>query len=123
SVRIAAVETRVEAIPLSRPYTITFRTVTAIESVIVVVRTDDGRTGLGAASPEPHVTGESNQACQAALAPGAVDWLVGRDPRTLPALARELERRLPATPAARAAVDMALHDLLGQALGLPLCDV
>jgi L-alanine-DL-glutamate epimerase-like enolase superfamily enzyme len=122
-VKLAAVETRVEAIPLSRPYTIAFRTVAAIESVIVVLRDEAGRVGLGAASPEPHVTGESNQLCQRALEPAALDWLRGRDLRALPELLRSLSGRMPRTPAARAAVDMALHDLFAQGLGLPLCDV
>jgi L-alanine-DL-glutamate epimerase-like enolase superfamily enzyme len=120
---IASVRTFVEAIPLARPYTITFRTVSAIAPVIVVLRDGRGRLGLGAASPEPHVTGETNQACQAALAEGALDWLVGADVRTLPALARRLAATMPATPAARAAVDMALYDLLGQTLELPVCEL
>ena len=121
--RIAAVETRLEAIPLARPYTITFRTVTAIETVVVVLRDHQGRVGLGAASPESHVTGETNQACQAALASGALDWLIGQDLRTLAALIRRLGEAMPAAPAARAAVDMALHDLLARALDVPLCDL
>jgi L-alanine-DL-glutamate epimerase-like enolase superfamily enzyme len=121
--RIAAAETRLEAIPLARPYTITFRTVTAIETVIVVLRDEYGHLGLGAASPESHVTGETNQACQTALAAGALDWLIGQDLRSLPAVVRVLGERMKATPAARAAVDMALHDLLAQVLDLPLCDL
>lgn len=122
-VPIVAAHSRVEAIPLARPYTITFRTVTAIEAVIVELRDEAGRVGLGAASPEPHVTGESNADCQRALAPGALDFLRGRDLRTLPALTREVGRAFPTTPAARAAVDMALHDLFARQLGLPLCEV
>jgi L-alanine-DL-glutamate epimerase-like enolase superfamily enzyme len=122
-VPIVAAESRVEAIPLSRPYTITFRTVTAIQAVIVELRDQAGHLGLGAASPEPHVTGESNADCQRALGAGALDFLLGRDVRTLPALCREVETRLGPTPAARAAVDMALHDLFARGLGLPLCQV
>jgi L-alanine-DL-glutamate epimerase-like enolase superfamily enzyme len=122
-VKIVAIESRTHAIALARPYTITFRTVTAIEPVVVMIRDDAGRVGVGAASPEPNVTGEDNAACQAALAPGALDWLIGADVRTLPALARRLAVALPRTPAARAAVDMALYDLLGQAMGLPVCDL
>jgi L-alanine-DL-glutamate epimerase-like enolase superfamily enzyme len=122
-VSIAAVSTFVEAIPLVRPYTITFRTVSAIEPVVVVLRDEAGRQGVGAASPEPHVTGETNAACQAALQEGALDWLVGADVHTLPVLARRLGEQMPGTPAARAAVDMALYDLLGKTLGLPVCDL
>jgi L-alanine-DL-glutamate epimerase-like enolase superfamily enzyme len=122
-VPIVAADSRVEAIPLARPYTITFRTVTAIQTVIVELRDQAGSVGLGAASPEPHVTGESNEACQRALADGALDFLRGRDVRTLPALCREVATRLRATPAAQAAVDMALHDLFARVLDLPLCEV
>jgi L-Ala-D/L-Glu epimerase len=122
-VKIADLEVRVEAIPLTRPYTIAFRTVTAVENVVVVLRDQAGRTGLGVASPEPHVTGESNQACRAALDPADLAWIVGQDVRFTPALCRALSERLPTAPAARAAVDMALYDLFAQALGLPLCDV
>ena len=96
--KIVAIETRTEAIPLARPYTITFRTVTAIETVIVVVRDSEGRVGLGAASPEHHVTGETNLACQQALAPEALAWLIGRDLRGVPALARLLEQQMSTTP-------------------------
>jgi L-alanine-DL-glutamate epimerase-like enolase superfamily enzyme len=43
--------------------------------------------------------------------------------RALPGLCRELREKMPATPAARAAVDMALHDLLAQHLGVPLVEM
>jgi L-Ala-D/L-Glu epimerase len=118
---IAATETRVEPLPLTRPYTIAFRTIDAVENVIITLRDDAGRVGLGAASPEPHVTGETNEACQAALA--NLDFLIGADVRRLPAICAELARLMPAAPAARAAVDMALHDLLGHTLGASLGDL
>lgn len=121
--KIVAVSSWVESIPLTRPYTITFRDIAGIETVIVELVAANGLTGLGAASPEPYVTGETNAACQAALARESLQWLLGRDLGTLPALCRELRRRLPDNPAARAAVDIALHDLLAQALDLPLVEL
>jgi L-alanine-DL-glutamate epimerase-like enolase superfamily enzyme len=124
--KLVAAAAEVRSIPLSRPYTITFRTVTAIETVLVVLRDQDGRVGLGTASPERHVTGETNEACQQALAAGALDFLIGQDVGVGladGALARQLQQRMPATPAARAAVDMALWDLHARALGRPLCEV
>ena len=121
--KIRSVATRVEAFALTRPYTITFRSVDSAENVIVRIETDNGLFGLGAASPEPHVTGETAEACRAALSEQSLDWLAGRDARELPALCRELGRRMPEAPAARAAVDIALHDLFAKHLGLPLADV
>ena len=69
------------------------------------------------------MTGETFEACRAALAPGSLDWLIGADVRQLPRLVREAALRLPDAPAARAAVDMALHDVLARQLGVPLVEM
>jgi L-alanine-DL-glutamate epimerase-like enolase superfamily enzyme len=113
----------VEDFGLTRPYTIAFQTADSVRNVVVRVATEEGLVGLGAASPEPRVTGETLEACAEALGLGSLDWLVGRDVRARPALCRELCRRLPAAPAARAAVDMALHDLLARRLGVPVVEM
>ena len=118
--KIRSAQARTEALALTRPYTIANATISAVEISIVELRAE-GFLGLGAASPAEFVTGESDEACRKALA--ELDWLVGRDARTLPQLCREAARRMPATPAARAAVDIALHDLLAQRLGLPLVEM
>jgi L-Ala-D/L-Glu epimerase / N-acetyl-D-glutamate racemase len=122
-VKIKSASSRVESFGLTRPYTIAFQTAGSVENVIVRIETVEGPIGLGAASPEPRVTGETLEACAAALRTESLGWLVGRDVRGLPALCRELALRAPAAPAARAAVDMALHDLLAQRLGIPLVEV
>lgn len=118
--RISRVESRVQPFDLLRPYTIAFRSVDSVSNVVLVIHTDDGRLGIGTGSPEPHVTGETMEAAGAALAGEAAAVLEGADVRELPRLARELARRMPATPAARAAADIALHDLLAQWADLPL---
>jgi L-Ala-D/L-Glu epimerase len=118
--RIVAAETHALRLPLSRPYTISFRTIAEVQSALVVLRDGSGAVGLGTATPEPHVTGETPERCLAALAPGALEFLVGADLGTLPAIIAALPRRLPGAPAAQAAVDMALHDLLARGLGISL---
>ncbi|MFO0984906.1 MAG: hypothetical protein U1E76_24790 [Planctomycetota bacterium] len=117
--KLQSAAARVEALALTRPYTVAFRTISAVEIVIVELRAD-GMLGLGAASPEPHVTGETNAACQAALAPGALAWLLGRDVRTLPLLCREAAL---ASRHARGARRHGAADLLAQQLGVPLVDL
>jgi L-alanine-DL-glutamate epimerase-like enolase superfamily enzyme len=121
--KITGISTRSEDFQLTRPYTITFRSIGDVQMSFVEISTDNGLTGIGCASPEAMVTGETREACNAALQEDALSWLRGRDPRTLPALCRELDINMPKTPAARAAVDIALHDLLSQHLGLPLVEV
>ncbi len=121
--RITTVGSRVEAFGLTRPYTIAFRRIESVENVILRIETDSGLTGWGAASPEPRVTGETLEACRAALVPERLAWLDGHDVRDLESLERELAGRLSVTPAARAAVDMALYDLAAQERGLPLVEM
>jgi L-alanine-DL-glutamate epimerase-like enolase superfamily enzyme len=79
----------------------------------------DGRTleGFGEAAPYAYY-GELRgtvDACLEAFSP-----LLGDDPFALDAVLDALEARLSHNPAARAAVDIALHDLVGKALDRPL---
>lgn len=121
--KIASINTWVEDFALTRPYTITFRSIDDVQMSFVEIRTDSGLSGIGCASPEAMVTGETRESCRTALQADALGWLVGTDPRGLPALCRELDARLAENPAARAAVDIALHDLLAQHLGVPLVEM
>ena len=120
--KIRRISTWTEHFELTRPYTIAFRTVDSVRNGIVRIETDDGSIGVGCASPERFVTGETWDACDAALAEPALRWLAGRHVHELSALCRELGERLPGAPAARAAVDIALHDLWAKQLGVPLAD-
>ncbi|MBE7558115.1 dipeptide epimerase [bacterium] len=110
------------ACPLTRPYTIAFHTFDSVQMMVVRLSDDEGRVGVGTATPVEEITGESFAACRDALSYDRLAWLLGRDVRRLPALCRQLRERLPHNPAARAAVDIALHDLWAQALGVPLVE-
>jgi len=121
--KIARVESWREEVELSRPYTITRGTIDAVELFFVRLVPDRGAPGLGSASPAPGVTGETPTACAEALDPERLEWLVGREPRRLGELLRSVRDRLRATPAARAAVDVALHDLLARHLETPLVEL
>jgi L-Ala-D/L-Glu epimerase / N-acetyl-D-glutamate racemase len=122
--RIRAASARLEAFALTRPYAIAQQeAISEVDNVIVRLEALSGPTGWGAASPAENVTGETVASCREALSDEGLAWLVGRDVRTLPALCREARERMPLNPAARAAVDMALHDLLAQHLGVPLVEM
>ena len=121
---ITSIETRFEHFELLRPYAISFRAMQdSVENAIVEIKTDNGLIGYGAGSPEHFVTGETRDDTAAALTEESLQWLVGQDVRELPRLCRELARRAPDSPAARAAVDMALYDLLSTSLGVPLVEM
>jgi len=77
----------------------------------------EGIEGIGEAAPSRYY-GESRALAQAALD----TWvpLLGDDPFALEALERRLSATLKGQWAARAALEMALHDWLGRKLGLPV---
>ena len=77
----------------------------------------EGIEGLGEASPSNYY-GENRGTVEAALRA----WLpeLGDDPFALDAIEARLDRVLAPNPAARAALDMALHDWIGQRVGLPV---
>ena len=107
--KISSARFWVESFQLSRPYTIAFRTVSTVKNVIVELTSATGMAGFGAGSPEPHVTGESFEDCIAALESFDFDSLKNHDhPFDL------LQSKLLSTPAARAAIDIALHDLMAK---------
>ncbi|MBD3852595.1 MAG: dipeptide epimerase [Acidobacteria bacterium] len=121
--RISGITSWGEAVPLLHPYEISSMRIDAVDLFFVRISTEDGIEGVGSASPAEDVTGESPEACRTALSVKRLGWLGGRDPRDLDELVRELERSHRATPAARAAVDMALHDLVARSEGVPLVDL
>ncbi|MDR7551061.1 MAG: enolase C-terminal domain-like protein, partial [Armatimonadota bacterium] len=88
--------------------------------VIVEVATADGLRGLGEASPLPEFTGETAGSVLCALNQTYLAPLVGRDPTLIGAIMADLDRALSGHPSAKAAVDMALHDLVGKLLGVPV---
>jgi len=81
--------------------------------------TVNGIVGLGEASPLPEFTGETAPGILAALQETYLDALPGRDATQIAAVMADLERLRPGNPSAKAAIDLALHDLAGKMLGVP----
>ncbi len=79
--------------------------------------------GIGAGSPAEYVTGESITACKDVLKNKLEQLLAGRDIRMRNSICRYIEQELPDTPAARTAIDIALHDLMAKHLKIPLVDL
>ena len=84
----------------------------------ILVRLEHGGLiGLGEAAPS-HYYGESREIVEQALEAWRDD--LGDDPFALDAIEARLDARLQGCGAARAAVDMALHDWIGKKLGVPV---
>jgi L-alanine-DL-glutamate epimerase-like enolase superfamily enzyme len=106
--------------PLTQPYAIAYETVVAADNILVQVQEESGRSGWGIAAPDPLVTGESLEASAQAIDEVIRPHVLGTDPGRVARLSVALERLAGHAPAARAAVEMAVLDLLGRRAGLPL---
>ncbi len=106
-------------VPLRRPYAVAHHRTDTAAMVLLQLGTDGGDLGLGAATPEPAVNGDTLAVAAAELT-AAARALVGH-PVGVPAAHAAVLARL-TSPAARMALDMALHDLWAKGLGLPLVE-
>jgi L-alanine-DL-glutamate epimerase-like enolase superfamily enzyme len=104
----------------TRPYTIAFKTVDEVRNAFVEITLANGTTGIGSGNPSEYVVGENLQQTMEALQEKNLEFLMGRDIREFGALTGEVQQRFPKNPAARAALDIALHDAFTRFLGVPL---
>lgn len=111
-----------EDLDLVRPYTIAYKTVSAVENVFVLLETESGLQGIGAGSPAAFVTNETIEQSVQLLDKYLEELTLGRDVRHYQEIIRDSREKMPASPAARAALDIALHDLFTKFLEIPLVD-
>jgi muconate cycloisomerase len=109
-------------IPVRRPHAMSFTTLRAVNFAFVRLETDDGLVGWGEAAclGGPTWSEESAESVAATIERYIAPWLVGQDASGIESLRLEMARRIQGNPFARAAVEMALWDVNGQALGVPV---
>lgn len=104
---------------LERPFTIARGTQTETSVVIVTVADEDGNEGIGGAGPAGHY-GETVDTVEAVLPAYAAVVERYDDSTPVAAIERALREAVRDNPAARAAVSIALHDLVAKRQGLSL---
>ena len=87
-------------------------------NVIVLLKDENGITGLGEAAPTSFF-GEDIKSVSEMLA-RSIDVLKNADPFHIEDITGYLKNKFPKDAAARAAIDIALHDLIGKKLKIPL---
>jgi len=89
--------------------------------VIVIVGTDEGFTGIGEAATDIGFFGEPLEEVMFAIEQYLGPRLIGKDPFDREEILNSLDFR--GNTCARSGIDLALHDLLGKALGIPVSDL
>ncbi|HEY8505266.1 MAG TPA: enolase C-terminal domain-like protein [Gemmataceae bacterium] len=118
--------TRVETIPVRVPIKtgMVLRTAHGDHArshyVLLRLHTDAGLVGLGEATVGPRWNGETARGCVAAVEEFLAPVLVGADPFDRLTLRRRMDEVIKLHPFAKSAAEMALWDLAGKALGVPV---
>ncbi|HET6467422.1 MAG TPA: enolase C-terminal domain-like protein [Geminicoccaceae bacterium] len=94
----------------------------SVRNAILRLDTDAGITGWGDAAPWAVFTG-TVEAAAAALHVYLRPVLIGADPFRVGALMEAADRAVVGHPEAKAAMEMALFDVVGQAAGLPVAEL
>ena len=127
--RIREVEVIPLRIPFTRPFKISRGYVGAPgrpgEHVYLKVVTSDGEVGWGEARPMPSWMYETMESVYTTLKKYLSEVLIGEDPYSIIKIHRKMDKIIaPAVtsgqPFAKSAVDIALHDLIGKLMGVPI---
>jgi muconate cycloisomerase len=88
--------------------------------LIITVHTDEGQVGYGEATVAPGWSGENQSTALALIQQLLAKLLIGADPLQTNMLSDRMDRMLIGNPFTKAALEMALLDLKGKILGLPV---
>jgi len=119
---IEYIETTTVAVPLTKPFKTALRTVHTAESVFVRILCDNGLAGYGEAPPTHVITGDSIGSIRYAIEKVITPQLIGMDLRNREAVFKKLNAALVGNSSAKAAVDMAIFDIVSQSAGMPLVE-
>jgi len=120
--KITAISVWQVSLPLSKPYWLSGGRLKyeEIDSTFLRIETDEGVSGWGEGCPWGHTYlpahGPGLRAALGLLAPA----LIGKDPRALEAINRQMDVTLPGHPYAKSPLDIACWDILGKVAGQPL---
>jgi muconate cycloisomerase len=111
------------ALPLKAPMKMAGVTITKADNLLVRIEAADGCVGWGEAASAPTMTGDTLGGLVAAVRDHLGPLLVGQDALRHYELRRAMTRALMGNSGAHSAVEMALIDLAGRALGARAIDL
>ncbi len=106
--------------PLHTPFVTALRRTDDLETTVVEVVDDEGRRGYGEAPQVWRITGESLAGADACLSGPLADVVRGRSLDDLEDLSDELAEAVVGNTGAKAAMEIALHDLAARKAGVSL---
>jgi len=116
---IQSIEAYSVVLRYQEPFRIAPSTTVESHNVIVKIVTDFGVTGIGESSPSDRVTHETPRTVIETLDKIAPN-LIGMYPLRIEQISETMDELVAENPSAKAAIDIALHDILGKVARKPL---
>jgi o-succinylbenzoate synthase len=117
-VKIETIEPIAVRLPMRKPVIMAGEEVRQADNVLVRIEADNGLVGWGEAASAPTMTGETVASMIAAVH-HLMPALDGRDPHDIAGTLAAMQGRMYGNHGAKAAIEIALHDLVGRATSRP----
>jgi L-alanine-DL-glutamate epimerase-like enolase superfamily enzyme len=118
TVRIKTIEPIAVSLPMLKPVIMAGEEIRRADNVLVRIEADNGLIGWGEAGAAPMHTGETVESMAAAIQ-HLLPHLVGRDANDIDGALAAMDGRMYGNHGAKAAIEIALHDLFGRATAKP----
>jgi L-alanine-DL-glutamate epimerase-like enolase superfamily enzyme len=117
--QIKTIEPIAVSLPMLKPVIMAGEEVRRADNVLVRIETENGVVGWGEAASAPIMTGDTLESIVSAIH-YLNSALRGRDPTDIAGALAALDRRMYGNHGAKAAIEIALHDITGRATARPV---
>ncbi len=118
--KIVDIKTRVFELPLKKTWEISLYAANTRAHAVVRLETEDGIVGYGEAAPSPAFMGETGYTIETVINRYLKEVVVGENLFDIARMHQKMDASIDGNTAAKAAVDIAVHDAMGKSLGLPV---
>jgi o-succinylbenzoate synthase len=118
--KITAIRFAKLEVPLITPFKTAMRTVQNITDLVVIIETDKGILGYGAAPATPVITGDTHGSIAYAIQHVIAPHIIGMDVENLNSICHKIQHAIVANSSAKAALEIAVYDLWAKRFDAPL---
>lgn len=105
---------------LKRPFIVSYDRYDDMPTIITRIETDNGVIGWGETVPDQHVTGETWESTLQIVEHELAPLVLGENPFNINLIHKKMNEKIYEAPSAKAAIDIALYDLMGKLSNQPV---
>lgn len=118
--KITKIETIAYGIPV-KGFADAYTSFTRSDAILIKIHTDEGHVGIGEACAwEPEFYGETRESIESTILNYAAPKIIGEDPFDIGRIMMILDQNLARITCVKEGIDLALHDLVGKILNVPV---